>query len=161
MTKRFFHIFSTFTGRLWISVVVCMSALVSFVRADEQANANLSKTAESEAKKGKFVYPKDIEREPFESLVDPAGMLNVKMVRQEGDLKLTGIVYGGNTPDVVVINNEVFYEGDIIGVYQVKTIAPDRVKLKSEAREIELVLPEDMVYAPTTTNANGGPNAKK
>jgi len=157
------HALSTVTGRLWLSLIVCFSALISFVRADDQSKNGMPETPNAEGKKAKFVYPSDVEREPFESLVDKTGMLSVKMVRQEGDLKLTGIVYGGNTPDVVVINNEVFYEGDIIGVYQIKKILSDRVALKSPEKEIELVLPEEMVYAPTTTNANanGGPNAKK
>jgi hypothetical protein len=161
MSKKIVNLISTVTGRLWLSLIVCFSALISFVRADEHASASAPKSAESEAKKSKFVYPKDVMREPFESLVDASGTLNVKMVRQEGDLKLTGIVYGGNTPDVVVINNEVFYEGDIIGVYQVKKISPDRVRLMSAEKEIELVLPEEMVYAQPNTNANGGTNGKK
>ena len=162
MSKKIVNLVSTVSGRLWLSLVVCFSALISFVRADERADAK-TKSADGETKKGKFVYPKDVEREPFEALIDPSGTLNVKMVRQEGDLKLTGIVYGGNTPDVVVINNEVFYEGDIIGVYQIKTIASDRVRLQSQEKEIELVLPEEMVYAQPNTNANatGGKNGKK
>lgn len=136
--------------------------LLAGVLAAASAIAETNKASGLEVKAAKFVYPAVPAtgelRDPFESLLGDGGEPNMKMIRQEGDLKLTGVVYGGGTTDYAVINGDVFAVGDIIGVYQIKKIASDRVLLTSDQKEVELVLPEDMIYP---TPQNGGNNAKK
>lgn len=91
-----------------------------------------------------FVYPDDLERDPFDPLVDSNGVVNLRLVRAEGDLKINGLVYSDEDMDrMVIINNEVLYENDIIGDYRIQHILPNKVILQRGNKEIELTMEGD------------------
>ncbi|RKY35739.1 MAG: hypothetical protein DRP80_01860 [Candidatus Omnitrophota bacterium] len=86
-----------------------------------------------------FVYPLDLERDPFEPLINKEGIINLKLVRGVGDLKLSGIIYAQEKKDrLVIINNASFKEGDVFGPYRIKEIRPDEVVLTKKGKEIIL-----------------------
>ena len=69
----------------------------------------------------KYPYSSFRERDPFKPLVDENGQILIKERRHLGDFLLQGIIYspGGSQ---VVINNEVYKEGDNVEGYKVKKI---------------------------------------
>lgn len=88
-----------------------------------------------------FEYPREIERDPFDALVDSNGVLNVRLVRAEGDLEISGLVYSENSSErIVIINHEVLHENDFFGSYQVKQILTNKVILIKKGKTIELTM---------------------
>lgn len=91
-----------------------------------------------------FEYPENLERDPFDALVDSNGVLNVRLVRQEGDLEISGLVYSENSAErIVIVNHEVLREGDIFGAYLVKQILSNKVILEKKGKIIELNMEGD------------------
>lgn len=91
-----------------------------------------------------FDYPEQLDRDPFDALVDSNGVLNVKLVRQEGDLEISGLVYSENSAErIVIVNHEVLREGDIFGAYLVKQILSNKVILEKKGKIIELNMEGD------------------
>lgn len=94
-----------------------------------------------------FEYPKDLERDPFDALVDSNGVLNVRLVRQEGDLEISGLVYSEDESEsIVIVNNEVLHEGDFLGSYLVKRILSNKVLLEKKGKIIELTMEGEDEY---------------
>lgn len=86
-----------------------------------------------------FEYPTDLERDPFDALIDANGVLNVRLIRAEADMKITGLVYSDDSAErIVIINNEVLRENGVIGAYTVKKILPNRVVLQKNDKEVIL-----------------------
>ena len=91
-----------------------------------------------------FEYPLDLERNPFDALVDKNGVINVKLVRAEGDLKINGLMYSDDPLDrIVIVNNEILHEKDIVGNYFIKRILPDRVIFDKKGKRIVLKMEEE------------------
>jgi hypothetical protein len=86
-----------------------------------------------------FEYPSDVDRDPFNPLVNADGMLNIRLVRQEGDLALNGVLYSPTRDQrMAIINGEMLREDDSIGSYIIETIAQDSVVLVKESKKITL-----------------------
>ncbi len=91
-----------------------------------------------------FIYPSELERDPFEPLINKEGIINLKLVRGVGDLKLSGIIYAQEKKDrLVIINNTLLKEGDYIGKYRVEEISPQRVILIKDDKKIILKMEEE------------------
>lgn len=94
-----------------------------------------------------FEYPKELDRDPFDALVDANGVLNVKLVRQEGDLEISGLVYSEDSAErIVIVNHEVLHEGDLLGTYRVKQILKNKVILEKKGKIIELKMEGEDEY---------------
>jgi len=86
-----------------------------------------------------FEYPSDAGRDPFDPLVNADGMVNIRLVRQDGDLSLHGVLYSPSRAErMAIINGEMLRESDCIGSYTIQTIAQDSVVLVKEGKEITL-----------------------
>ena len=77
--------------------------------------------------------------DPFEPLINSEGILNVRLVRQAGDLNLNGIIYSNKEVDrVVIINNTLLKKNDYIGSYKVIQIERSRVVLLRKDKKVVL-----------------------
>ena len=86
-----------------------------------------------------FIYPDDYDRDPFEPLINAEGIINVKLVRQFGDLELNGIIYSEQEQDrCAIINNTLVKKDDFIGAYQVEEIEQTSVVLDRKGKKISL-----------------------
>jgi len=86
-----------------------------------------------------FEYPSDVDRDPFNPLVNADGMLNIQLVRRDGDLALNGVLYSPTREQrMAIINGEMLKEDDHIGSYTIETIAQDSVVLVKEDKKITL-----------------------
>ena len=84
-----------------------------------------------------FIYPEDTGRDPFEALIDSQGMINIRLVRQEGDLILNGVIYDNDeSKRLAVINNTLLKTGDYIGSYRIKEIMLSGVVLIKKGKEL-------------------------
>lgn len=93
----------------------------------------------------KFVYPdlRDLERDPFEALINAEGIVNVRLVRQFGDLELNGILYSQVQQDrIAVINNIPLKENDYIGAYKIEEIKQEEVILNKKGKKIIIRIKE-------------------
>lgn len=83
-----------------------------------------------------YVYPYRMlkDRDPFASLVSERGDILVRDKREMGEFLLQGIIY---TPpeSKVIINNEMFSEGDSVSEYTIKKIEPYRVIFDKDGEE--------------------------
>ena len=86
-----------------------------------------------------FTYPYESfkERDPFRPLINDLGEILIKEKKDMGDFILQGILYdpGGSR---VIINNEVYKEGDVVEEYTIKTI--ERFKVIFEKEGVEFIL---------------------
>ena len=86
-----------------------------------------------------FIYPEEMGRDPFEALVNSDGVVNLRLVRQEGDLKLNGIIYSDKPEErTAIINNEMLKEYDYIGAYKIESISSSEVVLIKKDKKIVL-----------------------
>jgi len=85
----------------------------------------------------KYPYSSFKERDPFKPLVNENGQILIKERRHLGDFLLQGIIYspGGSQ---VVINNEVYKEGDNVEGYKIKRIDAYRVIFEKNGEEFIL-----------------------
>ncbi|MBN2121418.1 MAG: general secretion pathway protein GspB [Candidatus Omnitrophica bacterium] len=93
-----------------------------------------------------FVYPDDddFERDPFEALINAEGIINVRLVRRAGDLKINGIIYSENEEQRrAIINNTLVKKDDYIGTYKVENIGPASVTLTIKGKETILKMKEE------------------
>lgn len=93
----------------------------------------------------KFIYPdlQDLERDPFEALINAEGVVNIRLVRQFGDLELNGILYSQNQEErIVIINNMPLKENDYIGSYKIEEINPSKVILNKKGKKVILNIRE-------------------
>ena len=86
-----------------------------------------------------FIYPEQFDRDPLEPLINSEGVINVKLVRQYGDLELNGIMYSPvESQSSAIINNTLVKKGDYIGAYKVEEIKRDSVILNKKDKTISL-----------------------
>jgi hypothetical protein len=91
------------------------------------------------AQEALFEYPRDLERDPFDALVNADGVLNVKLVRQEGDLVLNGVLFSPVREErVAIINGQMLKEKASIGSYEIAQIEKETVVLVKGDKEITL-----------------------
>ena len=91
-----------------------------------------------------FIYPEDTGRDPFDALVNEDGVVNMRLVRAEGDLLVNGIVYSESASErMVIINSEVLHEGDVIGAYSIANIFKNKIVLLKGTKKIELKMEEE------------------
>ena len=91
-----------------------------------------------------FSYPGGGQRDPFSPLINSQGVLNIRLIRQEGDLQLNGIIYDNKeTERIAIINNEPLRMDDCIGAYTIKEIHKGSVLLMKEGKTIELKMGGD------------------
>ncbi len=84
-----------------------------------------------------FIYPEDAGRDPFEALIDSQGVIKIRLVRQEKDLILNGIIYDNDgSKRLAVINNTLLKTGDYIGSYRIKEIMLSEVVLIKKGKEL-------------------------
>ncbi len=77
-----------------------------------------------------FVYDDHGRRDPFWSLVTPAGVvMNYDSDVQISDLTLGGIISGKDTENLAIINNTIVKAHDKIGLFVVDKIEQDKVFL--------------------------------
>lgn len=91
----------------------------------------------------KYPYKQSDEREPFTSLLTDKGESTL-MVKQEKEkevvkpveeaIVLQGIIFSADGA-TVIINNEMYHEGDSFGKYTIKQIAPDGIIAASDGQE--------------------------
>ncbi len=85
----------------------------------------------------KYPYSSFRERDPLKPLVDESGNILIKERKQMGDFFLQGIIYSP-TGSQVIINNEVYREGDKIEEYKIKKIEAYQVIFEKEGEEFIL-----------------------
>jgi hypothetical protein len=91
-----------------------------------------------------FVYPEEFDRDPFEPLINAEGIINVKLVRQFGDLELNGIIYSSEEADRrAIINNTLVKKDEFIGTYKVDQITADSVLLSRKGKQISLTIKKE------------------
>ena len=91
-----------------------------------------------------FRYPKELERDPFEALINAQGVVNARLIKQIGDLDLNGIIYSDDKETRrAIINNLLLKEGDNIGTYTVQEIKPKQVILDKKGKQVILNLREE------------------
>lgn len=86
-----------------------------------------------------FIYSLEGERDPFEPLITPEGLVNLKLLKEVETLELNGILYSGED-SVAIINNIPLKKGIRIGSYKVIEIKPKEVILKKGKKELILKL---------------------
>ena len=92
----------------------------------------------------KFIYPTDSDRDPFEALINSDGVINIRIVRQLGDLELNGIIYSQTSQErVVIINNTMLKEGESIGTYKIEEISPSQVVLDRNGKKMILKIEKE------------------
>ena len=91
-----------------------------------------------------FIYPKENDRDPFEPLINAEGIINVRLVRQFGDLELNGIIYSEKEEDRrAIINNTLVRKEDYIGAYKVEEIKQASVILGRKGKTISLTIEKE------------------
>ena len=91
-----------------------------------------------------FRYPKELERDPFEALINSQGVINARLIKQVGDLDLNGIIYSNDKQTRrAIINNLLLKEGDNIGSYIIQEIKPKQVILDKKGKQVVLNLREE------------------
>ena len=81
-----------------------------------------------------YPYRNVVERDPLRSLVNEDGKILIREDREVGDLFLQGII---DSPEgsVVIINNEMFHEGDVFEKYKIKKIKGKGVIIEKGGKE--------------------------
>jgi len=88
---------------------------------------------------GEFNYPKDLERDPFEPLINSQGVINARLVKRLGDLEINGIIYSEDKKArIVIINDVLLKESDYIGSYKIEEIRPGKVILNKMGEKVVL-----------------------
>jgi hypothetical protein len=85
---------------------------------------------------GEFKYPYRAltDRDPMYPLVNERGEILIKEKKVVGDLIIQGIIY--SPPEsVVVINNEMYQEGDDFEEYKIKKIEPNGIIFQKNSEE--------------------------
>ena len=91
-----------------------------------------------------FIYPEEFDRDPFEPLINAEGVVNVRLVRQFGDLELNGIIYSAREEDrSAIINNTLVKKDDFIGAYKVEQIDKASVTLNRKGKTISLTIAKE------------------
>jgi hypothetical protein len=91
-----------------------------------------------------FIYPEEFDRDPLEPLINSEGVINVKLVRQYGDLELNGIMYSSvESQSSAIINNTLVKRGDYIGTYKIEEIKRDSVVLNKKGKMISLEISKE------------------
>ncbi|MFC1514873.1 general secretion pathway protein GspB [Candidatus Omnitrophota bacterium] len=91
-----------------------------------------------------FLYPGEFDRDPFDPLINAEGVINVRLVRQVGDLRLNGIIYSAQAEGRrAIINNTLVRHGDYIGAYKIEEIKKTLVVLNKKGTKITLAIKEE------------------
>jgi len=91
----------------------------------------------AQAKDYKYPYSSFKERDPFKPLVNKRGNILIREKKGIGDFLLQGIMYSPKGSQVI-INNEVFKEGDIVEGYKIKRIDVYKVIFEKKGEEFVL-----------------------
>ena len=89
------------------------------------------------AKDYKYPYSALKERDPFRPLVNERGDILIREKKGIGDFALQGIMYSPRGSQVI-INNEVFQEGDTVAGYKIKKIDAYKVIFEKNGEEFVL-----------------------
>jgi len=89
------------------------------------------------AKDYKYPYSSFKERDPFRPPVNERGEILIKEKKGMGDFVLQGIMYSPKESQVI-INNEVFKEGDTVEGYRIKKIDAYKVIFEKNGEEFVL-----------------------
>ncbi|MFH0877209.1 MAG: hypothetical protein V1863_03185 [Candidatus Omnitrophota bacterium] len=85
-------------------------------------------------------YSPQGKRDPFVSLITPAGYLLDLEPQDDSELRLEGIMFDANGDSVAIINGELIRVGETIGDVVVGGIEKDRVTVIKNNEKIELEL---------------------
>lgn len=96
----------------------------------------------SMASQEEFLYDSQNRRDPFTPLLKP-GDLSKKPALSLEDVKLEGIVLDPSRGTFVMINGEVYQQGDSVGPYIIDKIEENRVLFKFEDKSYELKLEKE------------------
>ena len=94
-------------------------------------------TFSTQAKRYEYPYSSFKERDPFKPLVGKGGNILIREKKGIGDFILQGIMYSPKGSQVI-INNEVFKEGDIVEGYKIKRIDVYKVIFEKKGEEFVL-----------------------
>ena len=86
------------------------------------------------AEEAKYPYSPFTDRDPLYPLVNERGDILVKEKREVGDIIIQGIIYSGDNSSVI-INNEIFYQGDVYEEYTIKKIEPGGIIFEKDGGE--------------------------
>jgi len=89
------------------------------------------------AKNYKYPYSSFKDRDPFRPLINERGKILIRVKRKLGNFLLQGILYapGGSK---VIINNEIFKQGDVVAGYKIREIDAYKVTLEKGKRKFIL-----------------------
>ncbi len=92
-----------------------------------------------------FASQDKFQRDPLFPLVSPEGrILNVFRNISLSEIRLEAIIYSPRNP-CVIINDNIYKQGDRIGEYEIVKINEDKVLLKKGKRSFELILYEKIL----------------
>ena len=89
------------------------------------------------AKSYKYPYSAFKDRDPFRPLVNERGEILIRVKRKLGNFLLQGILYAPRGSKVI-INNEIFKQGDVVAGYKIKKIDAYKVTLEKGKRKFIL-----------------------
>ena len=84
-----------------------------------------------------YPYSPFTDRDPLYPLVNERGEVLVREKREVGDIIIQGIIYSEQDSSVI-INNEIFRQGDIYEAYTIKKIEPDGIIFEKDGNEYSL-----------------------
>lgn len=88
------------------------------------------------AQNSDYPYSPITDRDPLYSLINEKGEINVREDNTEiGDIFLQGIIYSPGGGSMVIINKEMFNEGDNFEGYIIKKIEPNGIFLEKGEEE--------------------------
>lgn len=99
----------------------------------------------SAASEDNLLYDSHAKRDPFTPLAGPGASGSNLPVISLSNLKLEGIVVDPKQGSFVMLSGEIYEQGDRVGQYEVEKIEENRVILKYNGEQFELVLEEERI----------------
>ena len=115
---------------------------ISFLWAADPKNSKVS--AQQQPPPQNFVYDDHGKRDPFWSLVTPAGVI----INYDGDilisdLVLEGIIAGADGKNLAIINNTIVKPNDQVGLFVIEKIELDKVLLRKGQESFALKIKKE------------------
>ena len=112
---------------LWIALGMMPRPAEAALEQIEQTTQQLSQTMKSyrDQLKERGEYDSAFRRDPMQALVDSQGQLIGSVGSREGSW-IQGIIWSESRP-LVVVDDQLFGPGEVVGPYKILEIHPDRV----------------------------------
>lgn len=82
-----------------------------------------------------YSYSPVTDRDPLYPLINEKGEITIRENKELGDIFLQGILYSQGQDSIVIINKEIFHEGDNFEGYKIKKIQSNGIFLEKEQEE--------------------------